>query len=149
MYEEQLRDPIIRFLTERGYRVYDQVPLFNGKIDFVGINNEDQCIVVEAKISKWKDAFKQALNYGYGADFVFVALPYKTAKYVVKNHSSIFTDYNVGIIGVEKTGAEILLPSNKHELSLIIKNKILNNTINRTKESVMRVQNFKARHNID
>jgi len=148
MYEEQLRDPIISLLSEAGFKVYDQLPLFNGKIDFVGINDQNQCIVIEAKISKWKDAFKQALNYGYGADYVYIAMPNKIAHYVSDNYYDMFNQYRVGIISIKDGGAEILISSFKPEHSQVIKSKIIDNTNLRISNSEKRIKDFKMRFNI-
>ena len=51
MYEESMTGLIRDFLSNQGYIPYDQIPFFQGKIDFVGIRNEE-CIVIESKISK-------------------------------------------------------------------------------------------------
>ena len=148
MYEEQLRDPIISFLSDSGFRVYDQIPLFNGKIDFVGINNQNQCIVIETKISKWKDALKQALSYGYGADYVYVAMPYKIAKYISENYFELFDDYNIGLIGVKEEKVEVFISSFKPDFSQTIKNKLMYNIEIRESNSEERIENLKVRYKI-
>lgn len=143
-----MADPIREFMHNQGYVIYDQIPYFQGKIDFVGIKNEE-CIIIESKVSKWKDAIKQAINYGKGADCSYVALPKSTAYYCYKNHKKIFDESLVGLLSVESTdnNVEILIKPLKKKHSLVM-HKYLIATINIRKElRDKRVLNFKSKIN--
>jgi len=58
-------------------------------------------VAVEAKLSKWKDAFLQALRYKKFADYCYVAL----LEYSLKNVDiEMFKKNNIGIIYINKNG---------------------------------------------
>jgi len=125
MFEEQIGEKIYSFLQEEGYTTFPQIPLFLGKIDFVGINSDSECLVVETKIAKWKKALKQALGYGYGAEKAYIALPAPTASNIEKKHRATLEHYKIGLIEVS-TDVTILIQSETKEPSLVFKEIILN-----------------------
>lgn len=147
MFEEQMRDTIREFIKNSGYEVYEMVPLLYGKIDFVGINDKD-CVVIESKISKWKKALSQILRYGYGADFQYIAMPKKTARFVYKNYLNILSDYEVGLLSVEDNKVEILSSYRNENHSYIYKKKIINMVKYRKNNSKKRIKIFKERFDL-
>jgi len=56
-------------------------------------------VAVEAKLSKWKEAFCQALRYKKFADYCYVALLEKSLKNV---DTDLFRNNNIGIIYINK-----------------------------------------------
>jgi len=56
-------------------------------------------VAVEVKLSKWKDAFRQALRYKKFADYCYVALLEKSIKNV---DTELFYNNNIGIIYITK-----------------------------------------------
>lgn len=144
MFEEQMGERIITFMEEEGYAAYPQIPLFLGKIDFVGINRDSEFLVVESKVSNWKKALKQALRYGYGAEKAYVALPTPTAKNVERRHRVAFERYKVGLIEVSKD-VSILISCKTKTPSLIFKRIILSEIQKRKARSLERIAKFKEK----
>jgi len=145
MFEEQMGDKIISFIQKEGYKVFPQIPLFLGKIDFVGINRDSECLVIEGKIKKWKRALKQALRYGYGAEKAYIALPTPTARNVEKKHRELFENYEVGLIEVSKE-VNVLIPCKIKTPSLIFKKIILTEVQKRESMSRVRIARFRERY---
>lgn len=65
----------------------------------------DKIYSVEAKLTKWKDAFYQALRYKCFSHKTYVALPLSKCKNVNLN---LFREYNIGLIAVLKDSTEII-----------------------------------------
>ena len=146
MLEEQMGDQIISFIEDLGFRPYVQIPFFYGRIDFVGIKN-DECMVIESKVKKWRDALSQVLRYGYGADSSYIALPSNTAKYVYNNHRDVFIKYGIGLIEVGYI-ANILIPSINNNYSHVYKKIILNEIKMREDKSSDRLNIFKEKYKL-
>lgn len=145
MFEEQIGEGIYSFLQEEGYTVFPQIPLFLGTIDFVGIKEDSECLVVETKVSKWKKALKQALRYGYGAEKAYIALPAPTATNIAKEHIETFENYKIGLIEVS-TEVKILIPCKTRTPSQLFKQIIMNEIKKREVRSRERISKFKERH---
>jgi len=56
-------------------------------------------VAVEAKLSKWKEAFRQALRYKKFADYCYVAILEKSIKNI---DTELFRNNNIGIIYITK-----------------------------------------------
>lgn len=119
MYES-----ILTFLQREGYLPFVQVPHFSGRIDFVGIK-DSECLVIEGKVSKWKNGLIQALKYGYGAEEAYVALPKSVAGNIANRHGKTFEKYGVGIVEVGES-SNIVLSCEHKTASPIFKQMILN-----------------------
>lgn len=144
MFEEQLSQTIIAFIQEEGYTPFVQIPHFMGRIDFVGINDYE-CIVIESKIGKWKNALRQAVRYGYGAEKTYVALPSPTASYVARHFKEKFEQYGIGLIDANETGAIVLIDCRNKAASPIFKQIILNEAHDRLIRSQGRIGEFTRR----
>lgn len=144
MFEEQMGDQIASFIKKKGYKVFPQIPLFLGKIDFVGINVDSECLIIESKVNKWKKALKQALKYGYGAERAYVALPTPTARNIERKHRKMFENYKIGLIEVSEE-VNILISCKIKKPSLIFKEIILREARERGVRSHERVAKFKER----
>ena len=144
MFEEQLSQGIISYIKNEGYTPFLEIPHFAGKIDFLGVNRSE-CIVIESKVSKWKDALKQAIRYGYGAEKAYVALPSPTAKYVAKNFKEKFEFYGIGLIEANENCAVVLIESKHKEASPIFKQILIDQAKNRLQKSQSRVGQFIVR----
>jgi len=145
MYEEMMNDKIITFIENNGYKSYVQIPISLGKVDFVGINN-DECIIVESKVHNWKKALKQVIIYGYGAEKSYIAIPNPTAEYIKKKHDIILKKYGIGLIKVDNEAVEII-PCIKKNPSDMFKNIILKEIYKRDKESKKRISNLMEKYN--
>jgi hypothetical protein len=145
MFEEQMIDQIRNFIEELGFSPYSQIPLFSGKIDFVGVR-DDECVIVESKLNNWKSALKQALFYGYGADYSYIALPNNYAKYIFLTFGIELKKHNIGLLSVDLNGdqrLEILIMANKKDFSTVYKNNILYEINKRKTYSENRINDFK------
>jgi hypothetical protein len=87
-------------------------------------------IAIEFKIDKWKDAFKQALNYQLWANKSFVALPEENIKPALKNRD-IFEEFGIGLIEIgEKCDVKIIAKKSQYispKYKILIKEKIKSN----------------------
>lgn len=149
MYEVEMIDQIRDFIIESGYEPYDQIKFFYGKIDFVGINNENDCIVIESKVDKWRIALNQIVNYGHGADTSYIALPAKIANNVFKKHKQIFYDNQVGLLSVGLDGEKkinILIESLSKYCSPVYKKYLLYSVNGRKNRSKKRINLFKEKY---
>ena len=144
MFEERMSQKIISFIEREGYFPLVQIPHFMGSIDFVGIN-ASECIIIESKISKWKDCLRQAIRYGYGAEKAYVALPAPLAAYVAKNFEKKFVKYGIGIIEVDENTISILIECNYKSPSSVFKQMILTVAQTRLNKSRERVSEFTGR----
>lgn len=144
MLEIEMMDQLRDFLLDSGFEPYEQIRFLNGKIDFVGVK-DNSCIVIESKVNKWKDALRQIMKYGHGADMSYIALPMTTAKYVYEKHQNIFNTYGIGLISVnldEKRKAEILLSSSEKYCSPIYKQHLLSSIKGRRFRSNNRIKSL-------
>lgn len=139
-----MRDLIREFVIDSGYEVFELVPMLYGKADFVGYN-DSEFIVIESKISKWKNAIKQILRYGYGADQQYIAMPLKTANHIYNNYSMIFSKYKIGLLAVDFDSVEVLMKYNNDYCSPIVKRNMMNLVQNRINKRNKRMSEFKQR----
>lgn len=147
MFEEIMEDVIISYLENQGYTSYLQIPYSLGKIDFVGIRN-NECIIIESKVKNWKKALKQSINYGYGADKAYVAIPHKTANFIKNNHASFFRRYNIGLLSISNE-VEILIGCKEKIPSALFKNLILTEILKRSELSKNRVARLLEKYQDD
>ena len=141
MFEEQLSQGIISYIKSEGYTPLLEIPHFAGKIDFLGVNPSG-CIVIESKVSKWKDALKQPITYGYGAEKAYVALPSPTAGYVAKNFKEKFELYGIGLIEANENYAVVLIECKQKNASPIFKQILIDQAKERLQNSQNRVTKF-------
>ena len=67
------------FLHQPEYKVVKQeVPFLSRCIDIVLVNEYDEIISIEFKVSKWRHAIEQAVNHKLGADKSYICLPERT-----------------------------------------------------------------------
>jgi len=75
LFERELEQAAIPFLSSFFVHYVWQVPLYNRMIDLVGIDRKNQLIGIEFKLKNWKRALQQA-NRNYNSfDYVYVCLP--------------------------------------------------------------------------
>jgi hypothetical protein len=98
IYEEDLKGGLKSFFRSHGYRAYTEVRMINRWVDLVAVK-EDEVVAVELKISDWKQALRQAVAYQLGADYTFVAMPFKHACKAYKNRYW-FQKEGVGLIAI-------------------------------------------------
>jgi hypothetical protein len=131
-------------MQNEGYTPFLEIPHFEGKIDFLGINSSE-CLVIEAKVNKWNKALKQAIRYGYGAEKAFVALPAITAKNVSKNYAQLFQAYGIGLIAIGEEDTKILIECKIKKPSGVFKKILIEQAQQRMQSSKNRVTEFVTR----
>lgn len=96
--EAILVEQVMEFYSHKGYRVYLEIPFGARRIDVFAIHPKSgQTVAVEAKLSHWKRAFKQARVCLLCADRVYVALPGEYAKRI---DESAFRELGIGLLSV-------------------------------------------------
>ena len=73
--EETMLTPVRGYLARAGYsRVYDEVPFFHCVMDVFAASDSLETVAVEMKVSKWRQALRQARVYQLCADRVYIAV---------------------------------------------------------------------------
>jgi hypothetical protein len=108
--EEQLYAPILELFGEDYFAAYN-VQLGPKRIDVVLASKiTDKIIAIEVKISKWKQAMRQALNYQLAADESYVAILEKHANSI---NLQEFNKLGIGLIAVNSEGKAVIRISAK------------------------------------
>lgn len=107
-FEAELLEPTRALFSERRYTHAMEVPIGWRKIDLVAAERRaNRWTAVELKISDWKEALAQANLNHLVADRTFVALWHKHLGPALR-HREWFDRYQVGLISVDESGAEVL-----------------------------------------
>lgn len=129
---EMLSEGLSFFKNNQSYKVVKQeVPFLSRCIDVVLINEDDEIISIEFKISKWRHAIEQAKNHKLGADKAYICLPERHMSDVLKQ---AITDAGIGLLlfnssKEEKIHEAIPAPSRKENIPVF--RNILLDTIGR------------------
>ena len=77
MLESEMLSKGLSFLeNNKQYKIVKQeVPFLSRCIDVILINEYDEIISIEFKVSKWRHAIEQAKNHKLGADRAYICLP--------------------------------------------------------------------------
>lgn len=107
--EADLYAPVISLFGD-DYSTACDVQLGPKKIDLVlASKNANKIIAVEIKVSKWKQALRQALNYQLAADESYVAILEKHSSAI---RSEAFNQLGIGLITINSEGqASIKIPA--------------------------------------
>ena len=86
MLESEMLSKGLSFLeNNKQYKVVKQeVPFLSRCIDVILINEYDEIISIEFKVSKWRHAIEQAKNHKLGADRAYICLPERNISEVLK-----------------------------------------------------------------
>lgn len=137
-YEDLMNDSIVAYLNKRCHRYGWQVPVLDGRIDFVGIRDSYEVIAIESKTSNWRKGLRQAQAYLLCSDKSYVALPAQIASSVVQHRNS-FQKRRVGLIAVGKN-VEIVIRGRRSNLLIPeLRNYVLKLTLHRNRNSRERV----------
>lgn len=98
VYEEDLKAGLKTFFRSHGYRAYTEVRMINRWVDLVAVK-DGRVVAVELKVSDWRQALRQAVAYQLGADYSFVAMPFKHACKAYRNRFW-FKKEGVGLIAI-------------------------------------------------
>lgn len=109
------------FFRDLGYVAAKEVPVSTRLVDLYCVDPESgTTIAVEAKLSDWRRAIRQATVYKMAADFVFIALPQRA---ISGECMSACTAAGIGAIAVPRRGrARFVLraPPNRAQLRRLV-----------------------------
>lgn len=123
--EHSLVKKVAEYFSGKNFKVYFEVPIFTKICDILCFNPKtNSTIAIEVKISKWRDAIKQARVYQFGADEVFIAMP-ESFIHRIQNNQNVPEKYGIGIISVDNNVKIKLKPSKNYSLIDRLKNETI------------------------
>lgn len=116
---------IISYLRSCGYKVATEIPNFHRSADIVAVDQENNLIIIECKVSSISQAIKQLKTHRNAADKVYLGTLLRRTK---KSTLSLLSDAGIGIIYVNNRGSVCIFcePSTENEPWLPAKEKLLN-----------------------
>ena len=112
--ESQLLKPVARFAQQQGFCLQErELPFYEYRIVLYGFSaRSDSTIAVELKLTDWRRALEQALLYQLCSDYVYIAMPERSAGKVDKAE---LQSQGIGLISVLESGdCHCLLPATAH-----------------------------------
>ena len=104
------------------YRFGHEIKFFRKKIDFTFIDENNNLHAIELKIKDWRSALNQMDTNQLCANYCYLGIWYKNKKLVPKE---IMKNYGFGLISIEKSKCDIIIPPKKSPiLNPIYKNLI-------------------------
>jgi hypothetical protein len=113
--ESQLLQPVANFATRKGFHLQTaELPFYEYRIDLYGFSqNENATIAIELKLSDWRRALEQAMLYQLCSDFVYIALPERSARRV---DLAELRKNGIGLLAVFNSGScSCLLAAAEHD----------------------------------
>jgi len=113
--ESQLLQPVANFASRKGFRLQTaELPFYEYRIDLYGFSqNADATIAIELKLTDWRRALEQAMLYQLCSDFVYIALPERSARRVDLTQ---LRENGIGLLAVFNSGScSCLLPAVEHD----------------------------------
>jgi len=77
-----------------------EVPFLSRCIDIVMLNDLDEIISIEFKVSKWRHAIEQAINHKLGADKAYICLPMRN---ITTTLSNAIEEAGIGLLLYDET----------------------------------------------
>lgn len=133
MLESEMLSKGLSFLeNNKQYKIVKQeVPFLSRCIDVILINEYDEIISIEFKVSKWRHAIEQAKNHKLGADKAYICLPERNVSEVLKKAVS---DAGIGLLLFDSSKAEMIyeaIPAPSQKENIPVFRNILLETINK------------------
>jgi hypothetical protein len=113
--ESQLLKPVERFARGKGFSLQRvELPFYEYRIDLYGFSRKhDATVAIELKLSDWRRAIEQTMLYQLCADFVYIAMPYKSASRV---DAAQLVLHGIGLIAVLESGmCSCMLQAARHD----------------------------------
>lgn len=123
--EADLEPVVKRFLRQRGYSLVGrEVGFYDLRVDLYGYSPAvDHTIAVELKLSRWRRALVQALQYQLCADIAYMALP---ASVTPRVDAAMLSEHGLGLLAVTRYACEeILLPRAKGHMRVIYRDQMI------------------------
>ena len=112
--EKQLLKPVAKFAQEQGFCLQEhELPFYEYRIDLYGFSaHHNSTVAFELKLADWRRALEQALLYQLCSDYVYIAMPERSAG---KVDVTELRSQGVGLISVLESGdCFCLLPATVH-----------------------------------
>lgn len=108
---ESLMLPAVQaYVKQRYAQQAVEVPFYEHRIDLYGYSAErHSTVAVELKLRDWRRAVEQALVYQLCSDYVFIAVPEKTAQRIDRNE---LETYGIGLLVVSECRCVEAVPAN-------------------------------------
>lgn len=120
--ESIVKQKVITHLESKRFRVFDEVPILEKRIDLVGYDPKRNVIVaIEAKVANWHKAVGQALAYRLVAEQVYVAMWHENIHRVDMN---LFKEFGIGIMEVDGKVRTLLQPTNSQIIHNSLRKRI-------------------------
>lgn len=124
MLESEMLSKGLSFLeNNKQYKIVKQeVPFLSRCIDVILINEYDEIISIEFKVSKWRHAIEQAKNHKLGADKAYICLPERNISEVLKK---AVADAGIGLFLFDSSKDDVIYeaipaPSQKENIPVFI-----------------------------
>lgn len=116
-YESELVEAFTTILdnSNNDFLIQDYAQEFdyrNGRADIIGKTKENEVILFEAKLSKWKDAMHQAYRGSSFSHFSYVLIPKSIVQNALK-HTEEFTRRGIGLCSIEQGNVIIEIPATR------------------------------------
>jgi len=133
MLESEMLSKGLSFLeNNKQYKIVKQeVPFLSRCIDVILINEYDEIISIEFKVSKWRHAIEQAKNHKLGADKAYICLPERNISEVLKK---AVADAGIGLFLFDSSKADVIyeaIPAPSQKENIPVFRNILLETINK------------------
>lgn len=133
MLESEMLSKGLSFLeNNKQYKIVKQeVPFLSRCIDVILINEYDEIISIEFKVSKWRHAIEQAKNHKLGADKAYICLPERNISEVLKK---AVTDAGIGLFLFDSSKADVIyeaIPAPSQKENIPVFRNILLETIDK------------------
>ena len=133
MLESEMLSKGLSFLeNNKQYKIVKQeVPFLSRCIDVILINEYDEIISIEFKVSKWRHAIEQAKNHKLGADKAYICLPERNISEVLKK---AVADAGIGLLLFDPSKEEMIyevIPAPTQKENIPIFRNILLETISK------------------
>ena len=109
--EKQLLKPVAKFAQEQGFCLQEhELPFYEYRIDLYGFSaHHNSTVAFELKLNDWRRALEQALLYQLCSDYVYIAMPERSAGRV---DMAELKSQGIGLISVLESGdCSCLLPA--------------------------------------
>lgn len=109
--EAELTAPVVSLFPGTQFRCYKEVPLARKRIDLVFVRyRPNRTISIELKVSDWKAALWQAIVNFQICDESYIAI-WHSFVHRAERQAGLLGSYGIGLIAVDRTSADIVLPS--------------------------------------
>lgn len=132
MLESDMAEIGIKYLQhQKQFRLIShEVPFLSRCIDVVLLDNSEQLISIEFKVSKWRQAIEQANNHRLGADKAYICLPERK---ITEQLTQALSKKKVGLMFFNPEAKDIIyevIPANYESKSIpVFRQMLLDNAL--------------------